>query len=262
MKNPTIKSSSNNVDVIDLSRNDLCVGSVVKCTDVNIDTARLPHHWYLMDTPLGSSSYISTPTSETCSFTPDVSGSYLIRCEVEKAGLDELILSVPILGSSRIPAYKETDQYREKDGAKGWHAAMTQFMRAVDKNWHNTVKTCHIELGLDYVATYWPTLSTIAIAMGDTELPVRSRILFARATVYETAVAAGLTSCLMNLGTEKHAEDGLCSGLDCFGPVGSMVDVGKENPRSQGIQPILTFHVIGGTFSSITAGRVGVDVFY
>jgi hypothetical protein len=262
MRKPSIESSQCAAIVTDLSRNDLQVGQIVSCTDVNPDTARSPHHWYLMDTPVGSSAYVSSPTNTTCSFTPDVSGSYLLRCEVDKAGFDELILSVPILGSVRIPAYKETDQYREKDGVKGWHAAMTKFMRTVDANWQNTVKVCHIDLGLDYVAKYWPTLTNAAVAMGGTELPAGAKILFARATVYETAAATRRMSCTVSVGTEKHAEDGLCTKLDCFGLVGSMVDVGKENPRAQGVQPILTFNATGGTFSELTAGRIGVDVFY
>ena len=139
---------------------------------------------------------------------------------------------------------------------------MTQFMRVLDSNWASTVKVCHIDLGLDYVAKYWPDASVARVAMGNTKLPALAKILFARTTVYETVKASGIGSCLMSLGTEDHAEDGLCIGLNCFGQVGSRVDVGKENPRDQGVQPILTFRVSGGTFSAITAGRVGVDVFY
>jgi hypothetical protein len=108
----------------------------------------------------------------------------------------------------------------------------------------------------------WSSKSKNALAFGNTELPEGSQISYARVTLYETAEAAGMTTCVVMVGTNGHAEDSLCVGLDCMRNVGGVVAVGSESPNVQGRQPILTVEVAGCTFKELSAGRVGVDVFY
>jgi hypothetical protein len=263
MSKPVIVSNTNSVSISGLSRLDLEPGVPVFCSDSNVANVDRAHLWSFVDIPFKSMATLSKANTPNCSFVPDVSGSYLIRCCVDGVEIDELILAMPVNGTGiRIPAYGETDQYRTVPPSRGWHGALSESMRALGDYWSRTLHVQHIDLDLKYLGTNWPHATDKTVAFGYTALPKRSVICFARATVYETAIGNDLEGCLIHVGTNEHAEHSLCFGLLGTTPPGTVVDTGSESPLHQGLQPTISVHLSGCTFGTLTAGRVGVDIFY
>ena len=133
MATPIIRSVVNGITVDGQGRNDLVIGQAVACSDANPDNVGHNHQWAFVDIPIGSSASIVGTSNPTCTFTPDVTGSYEIGCMVDGVSTDIEILAVPLpFTGARIPAFSETLGYNGGGNTKGWHEAMTQFMRAVD----------------------------------------------------------------------------------------------------------------------------------
>jgi len=134
MSTPIIRSTSQTIVVDGAGRNDLQIGSLVTCTDINPANTGHSYLWSFVDIPIGSSIGITDATASTCSFTPDVVGSYFIMCQVDGAVFSREILSVPLPRSgARIPAFNEGGpDYTGEGNLKGWHTALTEFMRALD----------------------------------------------------------------------------------------------------------------------------------
>ncbi len=136
MATPIIRSNASVSGVITGSdRNDLDLGETVTLTDTEAANSGASYQWTMVDAPLGSSSTISGSTTATASFVPDQTGTYRIRCTVNGVAYDDAFLAVPLaVTGARIPSYMEDDVggYNEGGNTKGWHPAMTVFMRAVD----------------------------------------------------------------------------------------------------------------------------------
>ncbi len=136
MATPIIRSNGSVHGVITGSdRNDLGIGEVVTLTDTEAANSGGTYAWTFEDRPVGSAAVITNSTTATASFEPDVTGTYRIRCTVNGTSYDVAFLAVPLpVTGGRIPAYLEDDVggYNEGGNTKGWHPAMTVFMRAVD----------------------------------------------------------------------------------------------------------------------------------
>lgn len=114
-------------------RNNLQIGEVVTLSDTEVANAGGSYVWVLVDRPIGSSAALTNEFTATPTFSPDVTGSYRIQCTVDGTDVSVEVLAVPLPNTSgRIPSFEEETQYDEAGNMKGWHEAMTAFMRAVD----------------------------------------------------------------------------------------------------------------------------------
>jgi hypothetical protein len=135
---PIIRSLQDGVTVTGVGREDLATGLLVTLTDAEASNTGAAYQWTLEDKPPGSSVTITNPTTATASFTPDVTGSYRIRCSVNGIVLfSAVILAVPLPNTGgRIPSYLETNvfptAYTGGGNTAGWHTAMVAMFRAID----------------------------------------------------------------------------------------------------------------------------------
>lgn len=114
-------------------RDDLVVGENVGLEDTEPLNVGAAYSWVFEDKPIGSSTNLINPTSATPSFIPDISGSYRVRATVNGTDSSFDILAVPLANTGgRIPSFEEEEGYDEAGNTKGWHEAMTVWMRAVD----------------------------------------------------------------------------------------------------------------------------------
>jgi hypothetical protein len=134
MATPIIRSSGSvSGAVTGEGRNDLDIGEVVTLTDTQVANTGAAYSWLMEDTPIGSSATLTGPATATPTFTPDVDGSYRVRCTVNGVSYSVVVLAVPMLNSgARIPSFQEKAEYNGGGNTKGWHTAMTQFMRWAD----------------------------------------------------------------------------------------------------------------------------------
>ncbi|CAB4130749.1 hypothetical protein UFOVP276_125 [uncultured Caudovirales phage] len=135
MSIPTIRTTTHTVVVDNAGRNDLIIGTVVTCTDINAANTGHVYNWGFVDKPIGSVAAITGVSSASCSFTPDVTGTYFIRCTVDGTSFSEQVLGVPLAHTgARIPAFGEQTEYNGYGNTKGWHEALTTFMRVADQD--------------------------------------------------------------------------------------------------------------------------------
>lgn len=114
-------------------RNDLVVGETVTISDSVVANTGATYYWNIADAPIGSAAVFAAPTSATPTFVADVTGSYRITCLVNNAFTATLIVAVPLPATgARIPSFEEMTQYNGGGNAKGWHEALTVFMRNTD----------------------------------------------------------------------------------------------------------------------------------
>jgi hypothetical protein len=90
------------------------------------------------DTPIGTSPTLLNPNTAAPSFVvdpdPEKAGSYRLRCTVNGSFVSVEVLAVPLaVTGARIPSFEEETQYDASGNIKGWHEAMTGFMRSVDQ---------------------------------------------------------------------------------------------------------------------------------
>ncbi len=121
--------------VTGVGRKNLVIGEIVTLSDANPANVGLPHSWALLDVPLGSSTTLTTPGAATSTFSPDVTGSYFVKCVVNGVSITKVILAValPTTGA-RIPAFTEELEYNGGSNTKGWHEALTVLMRVADSS--------------------------------------------------------------------------------------------------------------------------------
>jgi hypothetical protein len=134
---PIIRSSQLAVVVTGVGRADLAIGSAVTLADAEGSNTGGSYQWQLEDKPPGSSAAITNPTSATPSITPDVTGSYRIRCTVNGSLFSAVIIAVPLPNSGmRMPSYLETNAfptaYTGGSNTQGWHPSLVQAFRALD----------------------------------------------------------------------------------------------------------------------------------
>lgn len=114
-------------------RNDLVIGETVTLSDTEGANSGASYSWTMVDRPIGSAAFLVNPLTATPTFVPDVTGTYYLRATVNSLFSSDELLAVPLPNTgSRIPAFQETTQYDAAGNAKGWHEAMTAFMRDVD----------------------------------------------------------------------------------------------------------------------------------
>jgi len=85
-------------------------------------------YWEFIDKPSGSSATLSTPTSSTSSFTPDVTGSYLIQLTVNDRIKSRIIAAVKTTVGLRIPARYESQE------AGGWQSAYADNFNVIESS--------------------------------------------------------------------------------------------------------------------------------
>jgi len=118
-------------------RNDLVPGETVTLSDTEAGNAGASYFWVFDDTPIGTAPTLLNPTTATPSFVvdadPALAGSYRVRYTVDGAFVSVEVIAVPLetLGS-RIPSFEEETQYDKNGNLKGWHEALTAFMRSTD----------------------------------------------------------------------------------------------------------------------------------
>ena len=139
MATPIIQSvgSVSGAGVAGTGRNDLVPGETVTLSDSEGANSGAVYFWAFDDTPIGTSPTLLNHTTATPSFVadadPTLAGSYRIRCTVNGSFVSVEILAVPLaITGARIPSFEEENQYDAAGNVKGWHEAMTAFMRDVD----------------------------------------------------------------------------------------------------------------------------------
>lgn len=116
-------------------RKDLEIGETVTLSDTEAANSGQSYAWTLVDRPIDSSASLTGESTPTPTFSPDVTGSYRIKCVVNSADESVEVIAVPLPNTNgRIPSFEEETQYDESGNVKGWHEAMTDFMRSVDSN--------------------------------------------------------------------------------------------------------------------------------
>ena len=133
---PIVQSvgSSSGAGTAGQGRNNLVLLETVTLSDTEVANAALPHFTEFMDVPIGSAlTVLTNEATATPSFIPDVTGSYRIRMIVNGYQTSTEVLAVPLTNTgARIPSFQELVEYDGGGNAKGWHEALTVFMRAVD----------------------------------------------------------------------------------------------------------------------------------
>ena len=86
------------------------------------------------DVPIGSAlAALTDPASDAPSFVPDVTGSYRVRMLVDGVDSAVEVYAVPLPATgARIPSFQERLESDEGGNSKGWHEALSVFMRAAD----------------------------------------------------------------------------------------------------------------------------------
>jgi len=101
------------------------------------DSAVLGWRWTLVDKPIGSAASLATPTAATTTFTPDVSGGYLVRLETfldvpatVADDADEQVIRIRFAAPFDwgVPAAGETTQL---DTNRGWATPREEAIRDV-----------------------------------------------------------------------------------------------------------------------------------
>lgn len=140
MATPIIQSngSVSGAGVPGQGRNDLVPAETITLSDVEAGNVGASYFWSFDDTPIGTAPTLLNPTTATPSFVvhgdPLKSGSYRVRCTVNGSEVSVEVLAVPLpVTGARIPSFEEETQYDKAGNVKGWHEAMTGFMRAVDE---------------------------------------------------------------------------------------------------------------------------------
>jgi hypothetical protein len=121
--------------VVGEDRNNLQLGETVTLSDTQGANVGANYSWQMEDRPIGSSATITNPTGATCSFVPDTTGTFRVRCTVDGVAYDVCYLAVPLpVTGSRIPSFGEdaTGGYNVGGNTRGWAEALTFFMRTVD----------------------------------------------------------------------------------------------------------------------------------
>lgn len=116
-----------------VARDDLVLGQPVVARNSN-DMDVLRWVWALVDKPAGSAAALSSTTSPTVSFTPDVEGSYLLQLAVNDGLGGEVDLKIAAVRNSlgyRYPATGETlgSVNWPTNGDKGWGKDAEQILR-------------------------------------------------------------------------------------------------------------------------------------
>jgi hypothetical protein len=112
---------------------DLVAGEVVTLSDAEAANAGASYEWSFLDIPVGSVASLVNPTSPTPFFTVGSSGSYWVQCKVDGVDTASEIFARPLANTgARIPAFQEQTTYDEAGNVKGWHPALTDFMRTTD----------------------------------------------------------------------------------------------------------------------------------
>ena len=135
MATPIILStgSSSGAGTAGQGREDLEVGETVTLQDTEAANTGASYVWEFLNIPEGSSTTLVNPTTATPTFSPDISGSYWIKTTVNGIESSSEILSIPLTNTlGRIPAFEEETVYDAAGNLKGWHPALTFFMRQVD----------------------------------------------------------------------------------------------------------------------------------
>jgi len=136
---PIIQStgSVSGVGTAGQGRNDLVPGETVTLGDTEPLNTGAVYFWEFDDSPIGTSPVLTGPATAAPTFVVDPSsllaGSYRIRCTVGGAFRSVEVLAVPLaVTGARVPSFEEETQYDAAGNLKGWHEAMTVFMRTVD----------------------------------------------------------------------------------------------------------------------------------
>ena len=133
-------------------RSDLVGGETVTLSDAEVLNIGALYFWEFIDAPIGSSPGFSSSSSPTPTFVPDATyvGSYRIRVTVNGIEHAVVVIAVPLPNTdARIPSFQETLEYNGGANDKGWHEAMTKFMRAADTRLPVTgeVQVLYIDVG-------------------------------------------------------------------------------------------------------------------
>ena len=112
-------------------------GSLVSVTVSNADdTGILGWQWEFIYRPIGSTAVLLAPNAASTSFTPDVTGTFLLRLttyvdaartEVEDIDEEGYAIRLAAPNNWRIPAAGESRQY---DSVAGWAIAREEAIRA------------------------------------------------------------------------------------------------------------------------------------
>lgn len=112
------------------------MGETLTLTDDEPANVGGDYQWVLVDVPVGSSAALVGATTPSPTVVTDATGSILVSCTVSVAGVTAMsreIAAVPLAYTgARIPAYTETVEYDGGGNTRGWHTAMTLFMRQAD----------------------------------------------------------------------------------------------------------------------------------
>lgn len=148
MATPIIQStgSVSGAGVVGQGRNNLVPGEIVTLSDVEGANLGAVYFWVFDDVPIGTSPVLLNHTTATPSFTVPAdatkAGSYRIRCTVNGAFTSVEVIAVPLTTTgARIPSFEEETEYDQAGNVKGWHEALTGFMRAVDTGLGNAGAT-------------------------------------------------------------------------------------------------------------------------
>jgi hypothetical protein len=114
-------------------RKDLDIGETVTLSDTEPLNSGASYVWLMEDRPIGSATVLNNPNTATPTFVPDVTGSYRVRATVNGTSFSVEVFAVPLPNTgARIPSFEEELQYDGGGNTKGWHEALTEFMRDTD----------------------------------------------------------------------------------------------------------------------------------
>lgn len=116
-------------------REDLIPGERIDLSDVNNFGG--PYFWQIEDAPIGTTPVMLDPFTATPHFfidaDPALCGSYRIKVTHGSSETAKIVIATPLQRiEARIPSFLERREYNLDANEKGWHEAMTKFMRKTD----------------------------------------------------------------------------------------------------------------------------------
>lgn len=115
------------------SRSDLDLGAVVTLTN-NDDSGAVQWLWEVLDKPLGSAATLTGDTTASCTFTPDVAGSYFLRLTVNGGSVDQVIAACVTSNlRARKLAFNEQLEFDPGGSAIGWAEELSRLWDTLDR---------------------------------------------------------------------------------------------------------------------------------
>lgn len=130
-----------------VSRDDLVTGEEVTFQNAD-DTGVRTWRWRMVDKPTGSAAVLSAPTAAEVTFTPDISGSYMVELVIDEGQLGQIDRRLAVIRDDfggilqvRVPAAGEDNEANWGGNDRGWMPDLELWLKGLANRLDGTVST-------------------------------------------------------------------------------------------------------------------------